>query len=424
MSKLFGTDGIRGKAYEKVTQGLAYDVGRAMGIFNNGVCLVGADTRESSDDFKRSIIDGLKEANIFVHDFNVVSTPCLLYLTKIFDCMAVMITASHNPYYDNGIKVFMSGAKLLDQDIKKLESTMGKTVKVEKPRDKQVTIYEYYERMKSFKINKNLKVSFDLSNGALTYIAPEILSNYEFTKDIINNEPNGKNINDNCGSENIRTLKGHVIANDFDYGIAFDGDGDRIRIVDKENEYDGAALIYAIAKYLKDNNKLAKNTLVFTEDVNPGVLKSLNSKEIFYKLVEVGDKNVASALEKDDLILGGETSGHIILKKYSPTGDGLLNALFILEMLSQTGATLKELVSDLELFPIIRENLEHFDESIVDDKRFKEQIETLKSAIPGYSLVLVRKSGTEHLLRITVSFETQQKCNEFFNVILSAIGGL
>lgn len=424
MGKYFGTDGIRGKAYEKITTSLAFDVGRALGTLKEGAVLVGMDTRLSSKELKDSLIEGIKEAGLFVYDLNIISTPALIYLSMTYHSLAVMITASHNPYTDNGIKVINNGRKLNDKEIDLIENAIGTTIKTKKREIPFISNYEYLSMMKSFDIPKEVKVVFDFSNGALTYIGKEIIDSYSFSSVIINNDPNGRNINNGCGSENLISLKKTVLEEKADMGFAFDGDGDRVKVVDKDGlEYDGDALIYAIAVEMMNKGKLKKDSVVFTEDINPGILKSLSIKGIKSILTDVGDRNVADAMEKADIMVGGEASGHIILRKYSKTGDGLLTALYLLEMINKSGKDLKSFTGNITLYPIIRKNLRDFDMKTVESDRFQNQIRALKNSSDDYSLILVRKSGTENLLRITVSFSTQEKCDEYMKVITDALGG-
>ena len=424
MNKYFGTDGIRGAYNDVVTKELAYNVGRALGSLELGAVLVGMDTRESSPALKEQAILGAKEAGLFVHDLNIITTPALIYLTGLYHTLGLMITASHNPYSDNGIKVVKDGHKLNDKEIEILESSLGKTVKVNGSDCFNFSIYDYQKFMRSFNITRNFRVVFDLANGAATYLAKDILPFYGFNN-IINNHPDGKNINDNCGSLHLDSLKKQMDFLGADYGFALDGDGDRLMVVDRDlNEYTGDHLVYIFANYLKSKNKLHMNSVVLAQDVNPGVRESLDKKQITSSIAPVGDRNIREQMDQNGSTIGGETSGHVIVLENSPTGDGLMNALFLLEILSETKMTIKELSQGLEFYPILRANLEEFDEKIVDSPKLNEQIAVLKAGISQhYSLVLVRRSGTEHLLRITVSTGDSLKDKEFMKVILENVGG-
>ena len=407
MSKYFGTDGIRGEAYKDITVNLAKRLGQALGCLGSNKCIVGMDTRESSPVLKEALVQGLKNTGFYVYDLNITSTPSLIYLTKVYDCIGVMITASHNPYKDNGIKVIYKGRKINEKEIDLVEENLGKKINVEGQPLKYFSIYEYTKQLKQFEIPQSLKIAFDFSNGSLSYIYRDIIDHYRFRKAIVGAKPNGTNINEGCGSQNLDLIKRTVNLESCDYGFAFDGDGDRVIAVDKElNEYDGDALIYVIANYYKSKNKLTNNVVVLSEDANPGLSYSLKeSLEVDSAKSPVGDRFVKEVMDKKGAILGGETSGHIILTKFSPTGDGLLVALFVLNIIRETKKSLKELTEGLETFKVVRENYPDFDDRYVQSQKFKKELDKLISTLknPNSSLVLVRKSGTQHLLRVSVS---------------------
>ena len=407
MSKYFGTDGIRGEAYKDITENLAKKVGQSLGVLSSNKCIVGMDTRESSPVLKDALVEGLKNVGFYVYDLNITSTPSLMYLTKIYDCLGVMITASHNPYKDNGIKVINRGRKINEEEIDKLEANLNKKIKVEGSPLKYFSIYEYTKLLKQFNISDNQKIAFDFSNGSLSYIYKDIIDFYHFRKAIVGAKPNGKNINDDCGSQSLDLIKRTVNLESCDYGFAFDGDGDRVIAIDKElNVYDGDQIIYAIANYYKSKNKLTNNVVVLSEDANPGLEYSLkNNLDINSVKSPVGDRFVKEKMDEVQSILGGETSGHVILNKFIPTGDGLFVALFLLNIMNETKKTLKELTEGLELYKVVRENYPDFDDRYVQSAKFKKELEKLTDTLKNKdsSLVLVRKSGTQNLLRVTVS---------------------
>ena len=407
MSKYFGTDGIRGEAYKDITESLAKKVGQSLGVLKSNKCIVGMDTRESSPTLKNALIEGLKNVGFNVYDLNVTSTPSLMYLTKVYDCVGVMITASHNPYQDNGIKVINRGRKTDEKENDLLEASFSKKIKVSGMPLKYFSIYEYTKLLKQFEISSNLKIAFDFSNGSLSYIYKDIIDYYHFRKAIVGAKPNGRNINEDCGSQSLDLIKRTVNLESCDYGFAFDGDGDRVIAIDKElNVYDGDSIIYAIANYYKSKNKLTNNVVVLSEDANPGLAYSLKKNlEVDSVKSIVGDRFVKEKMNEVQSILGGETSGHIILNKYIPTGDGLFVALFLLSIITETKKSLKELTEGLKLFEVVRKNYPDFDERYVQSAKFKKELDKLIETVknPESSLVLVRKSGTQHLLRVSVS---------------------
>ena len=407
MSKYFGTDGIRGEAYKDITESLAKKVGQSLGVLKSNKCIVGMDTRESSLTLKNALIEGLKNVGFYVYDLNVTSTPSLMYLTKVYDCVGVMITASHNPYQDNGIKVINRGRKTDEKENDLLEASFSKKIKVSGMPLKYFSIYEYTKLLKQFEISSSLKIAFDFSNGSLSYIYKDIIDYYHFRKAIVGAKPNGRNINEDCGSQSLDLIKRTVNLESCDYGFAFDGDGDRVIAIDKElNVYDGDSIIYAIANYYKSKNKLTNNVVVLSEDANPGLAYSLKKNlEVDSVKSIVGDRFVKEKMNEVQSILGGETSGHIILNKYIPTGDGLFVALFLLNIITETKKSLKELTEGLKLFEVVRKNYPDFDERYVQSAKFKKELDKLIETVknPESSLVLVRKSGTQHLLRVSVS---------------------
>ena len=423
MIKYFGTDGIRGKYGESLTLDVAHNLGRCLGVLNSGTVLVGTDTRFSSPLLKKELIKGLEEANIKVYDFNIISTPALIYLSKVYNTVAVMITASHNPYQDNGLKVINRGTKLSVDDIKLVEANMGKLVKAKKQETIYVNIYDYFLHIKNLKIKKDLRVIFDLANGAYSNFAKDALSYYDFRRLYINDSPDGYNINKDCGSTHMESLSKSVIDHKANIGFAFDGDGDRLMAVDKDGKvYDGDSLIFLMAKYLKEKGKLNQNTVVLAKDVNPGVIESYKKIDIKVQLSDVGDANIYAAMESEGLSLGGETSGHIIPMDYSFTGDGLYNALLILSIISEEDKSLAELSSGISFYPMLKVNLEEFNEDAINSDELKSQIGKLKESINNKGLILVRRSGTEHLLRVFISTKSASQNEEFMKIILSIVG--
>ncbi len=405
MKKYFGTDGIRGEALIDITPQLVKKVAHALGCFKINTCIVGMDTRESSKVLKDALVEGLKDVGFYVYDLNITTTPCLIYLSKYYNSIGVMITGSHNTYEKSGIKIAVKGIKLNDEQALVLESNMGKNIPVYGAPLPFFSIYPYTKLLKSFKIASNYKIAFDFSNGSLTNLYREILSYYDFRKTVVANAPDGKNINLKCGSGYLANVKSIVKLESCDYGFAFDGDGDRVIITDKKgNVYDGDKITYVLANYYKNNKKLDNNLVVVSEDSNPGLKLSLEKEEINVVTSGVGDKNVSVKLNEVKGSLGGEPYGHIILSRLSSGGDGLLTSLMILEVLSETNRTLEKLTENLELYGIIRKKYRTYDERYVETEQFQKEIERIKSELPEEnSVLIVRVSDDEKVLNVVIS---------------------
>ena len=340
MRKYFGTDGIRGIALEKLNSELAFKLGQAIAVvFSPKEVVIGMDTRESSPLLAYAIAHGLNARGVDVIFSGVVSTPMIANYSKVHEMIGVMITASHNPFTDNGIKVFNKGYKTLDEDELKLEAfidhgtlsnhTYGKFKYSTDIEEAYLKIYEPLNLKQS-----NFNVIFDSAHGANYEISKKLISKVSKSYYQIGNRPDGKNINLDCGSTHIESLQEKIKLSSYDIGFSFDGDGDRIIAVDAEgNIYDGDLIIYIISKYLKQNGLLNKDTVVLTKMSNPGLLKALKDQGISYELTDIGDKYVFKALEDNDYTIGGESSGHVILRHLLHSGDGLLVAIYLIKIL-------------------------------------------------------------------------------------------
>ncbi len=422
MGKYFGTDGIRGVAYEKLNAELAFKVGQAIAhVLKPKEVVIGMDTRKSSPMLLYSIANGLNTAGVDVYVSGVVSTPMIAHYAKIKKIVGVMITASHNPYHDNGIKIFNQGYKMLEDDEKRLEdfidhpvfsvSLFGQIIETDDVKNEYIKIYDNLNLKPT-----NMKIGFDSANGANYQISREIFNLINPNAIQIHANPNGLNINLDCGSTHPESIIQLVKVNNLDIGFSFDGDGDRIIVVDGYGIiYDGDAIIYMIGSYLKSKGELNKDTVVLTKMSNPGLLKALDDQGISYILTDVGDKYVSHELTTHGYSIGGESSGHIILTHLLHSGDGLLVAIYLTKILDELGKSLSDLMSEVELYPIRQVNLKNMHKKILESKKVQDYISNLKSELGSPSLLLVRPSGTEPLLRITISSKDETKMDQLSN---------
>ncbi len=418
MKKLFGTDGIRGKAYQKPLDGKTlFNLGRVVSknLKGGAKFLIGMDPRESSNFISLHIFSGLKSLNFEPHFLGVLSTPSLSWLTKNFPEveMSVMVSASHNPYEDNGLKFFSrDGTKLSDEKEeileKMLEEENEEPIIFSLPKPRKDFLKEYENWLNSlFKKDflKGLKIVVDTANGALSNFAQKIFKNYGAKVFSIGSKPNGKNINDNVGSQFPQKAKETLKKNSADIGICFDGDGDRVLfILPPEKILDGDHLLYLLAKDLKEK-KLLGGAVVATEMSNKGLEIALKKENIKLIRTKVGDRYVFEEMKRKNLILGGEQSGHIVLKHLSNTGDGLLVALHILEILIKNDFK----IDTFKNFPQKTLNFRVMEkiplEKIKDYQRYLN--ETKKILKEGR--IFIRYSGTEPLLRVMLEAPDEEK---------------
>lgn len=428
MGKYFGTDGIRGEAFTKLNSELAFKVGQGIvHAYHPKRVVIGMDTRISSPMLAHSIANGIMSLGVDVYFAGVVSTPMIAYYAHLMSMIGVMITASHNPFHDNGIKVFKEGYKSLPEDESKIEAfidsgelqfkSFGSFVICGDVNEKYLKLIHHLDLPKS-----NLKIVYDSANGANCEISHELLSSYAPNSKQINHMPDGLNINQRCGSTHPESLIEKVLTEHADIGFAFDGDGDRLIVIDSHgNIIDGDQIIYVIAKYLKEKKLLNKNTVVLTKMSNPGILKALQNHDISYELTDVGDKYVFDALFSNQYTIGGESSGHVILSHLLHTGDGLLVAMYLLKILAEQHASLSELLADVTLFPLKLINIKDIDKNILNRETIKFKIDSIKQKLGDPSLLLVRPSGTENLIRVTVSFENASLVESVSDELVSFI---
>ncbi len=429
MGKYFGTDGIRGKYGVELTNSLAFKVGQSLkGVLDTNRLVIGMDTRESSNELLYSLTSGAQSIGIDVMIAGVVSTPMISHYSKQKNITGIMITASHNPYIDNGIKVFNKGNKLNEYEEKAIEEYIDSNKKFEVKKIGKIYSGEdvfdlYADLIENIELTEtNLRIGFDSANGANYLISLGVLR--ELCADFIQigNKPDGKNINQGVGSTHLESIIKLVKDNNLDIGFSFDGDGDRILVVDRDlNIFDGDLLIYIIAVYLKQISRLKKNTVVLTSMSNLGIIKAFERKGIKVVITDVGDKYVLEKLNQEDYSIGGENSGHIILRDYINTGDGVLVAVYLLKVLNDTKKSLKELTSDIVMWPQKLVNIKTTNKEILNDKRVIKVIQNVKNILGNNGKVLVRPSGTEPLVRVTVSCETESELDKYMELIISII---
>lgn len=436
MGKYFGTDGIRGIANEQLSAEIAFKVGQYLGhCFPGDKILIGSDTRISKDMLKNALCAGLTSTGADVYWLGVVPTPCVSYLTKEKDFKAgIMISASHNPFYDNGIKIFNEFGEKIDEQLEQsieeyLDGKRGvklvTSAEIGTEIDYSKGAINYLDYLLST-VDSNInpfKLVVDCANGSASYLAQLLLEQINVEYDIIDNKPNGININVDCGSTHLANLKEVMQDKDYDLGIAFDGDADRMLAVDKEgNELDGDAIIYLCAKALKQKGQLDKNTVVTTVMANLGLYKALAKLDIDYVQTAVGDKYVYEAMKNDGYVLGGEQSGHIIFKKYASTGDGMLSMLQLLQALTYLDMDTDDLKEEFVKFPQVLKNIRVNDKEIIMNSHLiKEEIAIIEQELHGEGRVLLRPSGTEPLIRVMVEAKDIETCEKYVDFLIELI---
>jgi len=425
--KYFGTDGIRGKAYDYINESMAYAVGRSLYLLKAKRIIISRDTRESGHMIVREIKRGILDSGLEVIDIDIQSTPVLAFMTIQKSCYGVMVTASHNPYQDNGIKIFNKGIKITPDQEKIIEDVIDGIITLNPiMQGKEILnynpLFSYFSLYESFITPTSLKIVFDLANGASIKPAKHVLLHVSNDIEFIGDEPNGFNINQNVGSTHMEHVVNYVKENKFDIGFAFDGDGDRVLTCDSSgNIIDGDLMIYIFAIYLKENNLLKNNTVVLSKMSNLGIIEALNSKNIKVVLSDVGDKYVLQEMEKHGSILGGENSGHVINKNLFISGDGLLNAVYLIKILTEKNTTLSELIKDVVFYPDRLYNLRNVDKTLVHHPKVISLINEITKELDGKGKVLVRASGTEPLIRISASARKMELVNDIIDRIVKTL---
>lgn len=443
MGKYFGTDGFRGEANVTLTVEDAYKVGRFLGWYYGKKkpeekcrVVIGKDTRRSSYMFEYSLVAGLTASGADAYLLHVTTTPSVSYVvrTEEFSC-GIMISASHNPFYDNGIKVINEKGEKLEEDViteieKYLDGGMGeipyavrdqigRTVDYAAGRNRYIG-YLISIATRSF---KNKKVGLDCANGSASAIAKNVFDALGAETHVIHNNPDGVNINTNCGSTHIEGLQKYVVENGLDVGFAYDGDADRCLAVDGEgNLVDGDKIMYICGKYMKEQGSLVNNTVVTTIMSNFGLYKALEREGISFEKTAVGDKYVYENMSQNGHCLGGEQSGHIIFSKHATTGDGILTSLKIMEVMLEKKESLKKLADEVEIYPQVLKNVRvHDKKTAQDDLDVQEEVQKVSDALGDTGRILLRQSGTEPVVRVKVEAETDAICEKYVDQVIEVM---
>ena len=454
MGKYFGTDGFRGEANENLTADHAYKVGRFLGWYygelkrRNGDdtparIIIGKDTRRSSYMFEYTLVGGLVASGADAYLLHVTTTPSVAYVARVdeFDC-GIMISASHNPYFDNGIKLINgNGEKMDEETISLVEAYLDGNLEVfgqkweEIPFAKKEKIgctVDYVSgrnRYIGYLISlgvysfRGVKVALDCANGSSWNIAKAVFDALGAKTYVINAQPDGTNINNNAGSTHIGGLQKYVVENGMDVGFAYDGDADRCLCVDeKGNVITGDHILYIYGKYMKERGKLLTNTVVTTVMSNFGLYKAFDELGIDYAKTAVGDKYVYEYMVKNGCRIGGEQSGHIIFSKYASTGDGILTSLKIMEVMMARKKKLSELAEGFTVYPQVLTNVRVTDkEAAQDDADVQAAVKKVTEELGDTGRILVRESGTEPVVRVMVEAESEEVCQKYVDMVVGVI---
>ena len=453
MGKYFGTDGFRGEANVNLTADHAYQVGRFLGWYYTELkarsgggearIVIGKDTRRSSYMFEYALAAGITASGADAYLLHVTTTPSVAYVTRMdeFDC-GVMISASHNPFYDNGIKLLnRNGEKMEETTIELVEAYLdgelelfgvklpqipfakkekiGRTVDYVAGRNRYIG-YLISLGMYSF---RNVKVGLDCANGASWNIAKSVFEALGAKTYVINAQPDGVNINENAGSTHIESLQKFVVENGLDVGFAYDGDADRCLCVDEKGEIvTGDHILYMLGMYMKERGQLDNNTVVTTVMSNFGLYKAFDKEGIDYAKTKVGDKYVYEYMSANGCRLGGEQSGHIIISKYATTGDGILTSLKVMEVMMAKKKALSELHKELTIYPQVLKNVRVQDKPAAqNDPEVQKAVQAVADRLGDAGRILVRESGTEPVIRVMVEATSQQLCQECVDSVVDVI---
>ena len=438
MGKYFGTDGVRGVANESLSLDIASRIGQYLGYYalsGKKRIVIGKDTRLSSSMFESVIAANCASSGSDVYLLGYCSTPALAYVAENdnFD-LGIMISASHNPYYDNGIKIFSNdGSKFPEEVLLIIEEYIDNPIGIDNATYENIGKIINYEEGVDHYINwleniysdnlSRFNVLVDCANGSNYKIAAKVLNDLNAKIDIIYDKPDGTNINNDCGSTHLDNLINNIKENNYDFGLAFDGDADRLQVVDNNgNIINGDHIMYIIGKYLKATDQLQNDTVVVTGYSNIGLHKALNALDIKTDVVDNGDKYVLESMLKNDFSLGGEQSGHIIIKKDSNFGDGLKTALCLFKALLYFDKDLNTLLQELVIYPQLLINLKVKDKNIVlNDKDILGKIEDIRNRLDNNGQILVRASGTEPLVRVMVEAENDKLCHQYVYEVIDLI---
>ena len=432
MRKYFGTDGIRGIAGESLTADLSFKVGKALGKLlteekEHPKVVIGRDTRISCDMIEHALTAGLTSTGVNVMTVGTIPTPAIAYLTKTIETdSGIMISASQNPYQDNGIKIFgPDGFKLTDEQELEIESLIDNSEKIKNASFEKIgKVYggneltqKYIQHIKQSITGdlSDIKIALDCANGATTGVAPFIFGDLEADIETIGCQPNGVNINDNVGSTKIETISEFVKENNVDVGFAFDGDGDRVLAVDANgNIVDGDKIMFILAKHLKEQGELKDNMVVSTVMSNIGFYKAIEENGLQSVKTAVGDRYVVEEMRKNDYSLGGEQSGHIVLMNYATIGDGILTAVKLANIIKTSGKSLEELASEVSIYPQKLVNIKVIDKkTAMEDSEILSECEKVEKELEGNGRILLRASGTENLIRVMVEASSDELTDKY-----------
>ena len=446
MGKYFGTDGFRGEANIDLTADHAYKVGRFLGWYygqrkqrdganDSAKIVIGKDTRRSSYMFEYALAAGITASGADAYLLHVTTTPSVAYVTRMddFDC-GVMISASHNPYYDNGIKLLNGNGEKMDEETIALveayldgaqeipfahRAAIGRTVDYVAGRNRY-TGYLISLGRHSF---RGVKVGLDCANGASWNIAKSVFDALGAKTYVMNAEPDGTNINENAGSTHIDQLQKFVVEHELDVGFAYDGDADRCLCVDEKGQVvSGDHILYILGKYMKERGQLDNNTVVTTVMSNFGLYKAFDAAGIGYAKTKVGDKYVYEHMVQNGCRLGGEQSGHIIISKYATTGDGILTSLKIMEVLMEKKKTMSGLCEGLTIYPQVLKNVRvRSKPEAQNDPEVQKAVSAVADRLGGTGRILVRESGTEPVIRVMVEATSEALCLECVDSVVDVI---
>lgn len=417
--KYFGTDGIRGIPNKKLTMKLLVNLGEAISVLGSKTIVIATDTRVSKDMLAYAIGAGCLSRGMEVKYAGVAPTPALIYYSKIKETVGIMITASHNPYSDNGIKIINKGKKLSTEEELLIEELIDNPLpyygEIGTAKYDDVLIYEYINQMLLKIPATNLKICLDCANGATYDVAPKILKHRLNDVVVCADKPNGYNINLRCGSTYISNLVDAVLKNICDIGFSFDGDGDRVICVNKDGKVvDGDLLVYIIATYLKNKGELQNNQVVLSMMCNIAIVEALNKNGIQVIETKVGDKHIIKELYEKGLSIGGENSGHIIMPKEFVSGDGILTAITILNILEETKTSIADWIKDINLYPDKMYNVKVSDKAkVLTNKRVSAKIAEIKNKLNQDCKIIVRPSGTEEVVRVSVMAKKIEDCEKY-----------
>ncbi len=440
MGKYFGTDGFRGEANEVLTVEHAFKVGRYLGWYygqeHKARVVIGKDTRRSSYMFEYALSAGLTASGANAHLLHVTTTPSVSYVTRTenFDC-GIMISASHNPYYDNGIKIINGKGQKMEAEIEEKieryidgelpELPLAKRENIGRTVDHVAGRNRYIGHLISIATRsfEDMKVGLDCSNGSAFMIAKAVYDALGAKTYAIHCEPNGTNINRECGSTHIEALQRHVRENHLDIGFAFDGDADRCIAVDENGDVvNGDLILYVCGKYLMERSRLNGGTIVTTIMSNLGLYKACDKIGMKYEKTAVGDKYVYENMLRNDFCLGGEQSGHIIFSKHATTGDGLLTSLMVMEVILEKKMSLAKLCAEVKIYPQLLKNVRVADKKTVrENPEVTKAVEDAAKELGENGRILVRESGTEPLIRVMVEAETNELCEKYVGRVVDVI---